>query len=78
MFELTEMNLDIPLTEVTCSNCQSSAAPTWQVRLSAAECGQPQDIIAFNCSVCGFEDYIRDDVSILDAEILESENYENK
>ncbi len=71
MFELTETNLDIPLAEVTCSNCKTSAAPAWQIRLSAAECGQPTDIIAFNCFVCGFEDYIPDDVNILDAEIIE-------
>jgi RNase P subunit RPR2 len=67
--------LDTPLKEMFCSNCKQSVAPSCQVRLSAEECGQKTDTIGWTCSNCEYEHATPDDVSILNAEILEGFNY---
>ncbi|HLM60908.1 MAG TPA: hypothetical protein VK308_08900 [Pyrinomonadaceae bacterium] len=64
-------NLDEPIKEIFCSYCRQTAEPSFQVRLSADECGQPTDTIAWTCSNCEYEHATPDDVSILDAEVIE-------
>ena len=64
--------LDTPLKEMFCSYCKQSVAPRCQVRSSAEECGQKTDTIAWTCSNCEYEHATPDDVSILDAEVIES------
>ena len=68
----TEMkNLDEPIKEIFCSYRRQTVEPSFQVRLSADECGQPTDIIDWTCSNCEYAHVAPDDVSILDAEVIE-------
>lgn len=71
MFGTTFENLETPLSELFCRNCKANIVPAWQIRLTAAECGQAADIIGFHCSACGLDDYTPDDLSVLDAETIE-------
>jgi RNase P subunit RPR2 len=64
-------NLDESIKEIFCGYCQRTVEPSFQVRLSADECGQPTDVIAWNCSNCEYEHAMPDDISILDAEVIE-------
>jgi hypothetical protein len=64
-------NLDAPVNELFCVNCKCGVKPCRQIRLDALESGQNADCIAWVCSICECDNYTADDVSILDAEIVE-------
>lgn len=62
--------LDTPLTEIFCEYCEKTVKPSYQIRLAPDETGQPMDIIFWDCSKCERENILRDDLSILDAEVI--------
>ncbi|MEP7039703.1 MAG: hypothetical protein ABI891_15325 [Acidobacteriota bacterium] len=45
--------------------------PSYQVRMSPDECGQPTDCVLWDCSKCKREQILADDLSILSADIIE-------
>jgi RNase P subunit RPR2 len=64
-------NLDTPLKRLFCLECRRMVKPKYQIRLTPDECGQPTDVIVWDCANCGRENLTPDDVSILSAEIIE-------
>jgi hypothetical protein len=63
-------NLDNPIKEMLCGVCKMTIEPAWQIRLSADECGQATDIIAWDCSKCKMHNITPDDIGILDDNLL--------
>ena len=64
-------NLDVPITKLRCGHCRLIVPPSHQIRLERSECGQPTDVIVWDCPSCGRENLTPDDISILDAEVIE-------
>jgi RNase P subunit RPR2 len=63
-------NLNSPVEKMHCPECGQTVKPGFQIRLRADECGQKTDIICWSCSNCGRDNYMPDDLSVLDAETI--------
>lgn len=64
------MNLDVPLRVMTCDFCRMTAKPDFQIRLAPDECGEPTDVICWDCSKCKMHNITPDDLSILSTPII--------
>ncbi len=62
---------DAPLAVIFCEYCSQMVKPSYQVRMSPDECGQPTDCVLWDCSRCKRGQVLADDLSILSADILE-------
>ncbi len=65
------ININAPAAALFCDECRQTGKPRTQTRLTAQECGQSFDYLCWTCPNCGQSNFTEDDLSILDAEIIE-------